>query len=76
VYAEIKQILITSFQAREIDFTPDATLKGLGLDSLDLVELAMALAPLGVRVTDDELAELQRLDAVVRFAEDRAGAAA
>jgi acyl carrier protein len=72
MYDQIKQILMTSFQVREIDFTPNATLRGLGLDSLDLVELAMAIEPLGVRVTDDELAELQVLDAVVRFVEDRA----
>jgi acyl carrier protein len=76
VYDQLKQILITSFQARPADVTPDATLTGLGLDSLDMVELAMAIEPLGARITDDELNELQRLDEIVRFVEARAARAA
>jgi acyl carrier protein len=76
VYDQIKEILITSFQAKADDVAPTATLTELGLDSLDLVELAMAMEPLGVRVTDDELAELQRIDAIVRFVEARAARAA
>ena len=76
MYDQLKQILITSFQARPADVTPDATLTGLGLDSLDMVELAMAIEPLGARITDDELNELQRLDEIVRFVEARAARAA
>jgi acyl carrier protein len=76
VYDQLKQILITSFQARPADVSPDATLTGLGLDSLDMVELAMAIEPLGARITDDELNELQRLDEIVRFIEARAARAA
>lgn len=76
MYDQLKQILITSFQARPADVSPDATLTGLGLDSLDMVELAMAIEPLGARITDDELNELQRLDEIVRFIEARAARAA
>ncbi|MFC4031594.1 acyl carrier protein [Streptomyces polygonati] len=71
MYDQIKQLLIGSFHAVESDFTPHATLGDLGLDSLDLVELSMTFEQWGARVSDDELAELEDFEAVVRLVEDR-----
>lgn len=71
VYEHIKKILMTSFNVAEEDFVEGATLDDLGLDSLDLVELSMQLETLGARVTDDEMVEAGRLDAVVALLESR-----
>ncbi|MDH6135463.1 acyl carrier protein [Kitasatospora sp. MAA4] len=71
MYQDIKQILISSFQVAEEDFHDEVTLEELGLDSLDLVELSMQLAEFGASVTDDELAEVGRLDAIVGLLETR-----
>jgi acyl carrier protein len=71
VYEDVKTLLMTSFQVVKEDFHDEVTLEELGLDSLDLVELSMRLEDFGAAVTDDELAELQRLDAVVELLEQR-----
>jgi acyl carrier protein len=71
VYEDIKKILTTSFQVVEEDFHDGVTLEELGLDSLDLVELSLQLEDLGATVSDDELAEAERLDAVVDLLESR-----
>lgn len=71
MYEKIKQFLMTSFHVAEADFTPGATITDLGLDSLELVELSMEIEAWGVRVSDDELIALQRLDAIVQHLEAR-----
>lgn len=71
MYEDVKTLLMTSFQVVKEDFHDEVTLEELGLDSLDLVELSMRLEDFGAAVTDDELAELQRLDAVVELLEQR-----
>lgn len=66
MYEQLKQIMERKFQVPIEDIEPEATLNDLGLDSLDLVELALAIErEIGVRVTDDDLAEAGRLDSVV-----------
>ena len=66
MYEQFKGILVTSFQADPAQVRPEATLTDLGLDSLDLVELAIVIkTDFGVVVTDDELVDLARVDAVV-----------
>jgi acyl carrier protein len=72
VYDRLKDILISSFQVRPADFKPEATLEDLELDSLDVVELSLVISErLRVRVTEDELAELRRVAAIVQVIEDR-----
>jgi acyl carrier protein len=73
VYEQIKQFLMASFQTQEADFVPDATLKDLGLDSLDLVELSMEIEQWGARISDDELSHVQSLATLVMLLEDRGG---
>jgi acyl carrier protein len=66
MYEQLKQIMERKFQVPIEDIEPEATLNDLGLDSLDLVELALAIErEIGVRVTDDDLAEAGRLDSIV-----------
>ncbi|MBW8792501.1 MAG: acyl carrier protein [Streptomyces sp.] len=71
MYEDVKKMLITSFNVMEEDFHDGASLTDLGLDSLDLVELAMQLETLGAKVTDDELADAPSLEAVVALLENR-----
>lgn len=72
MYEQLKQIMERKFQVPTVDIEPEATLKDLGLDSLDLVELALAIEKeIGVRVTDDDLAEAGRLDLVVDLVTSR-----
>lgn len=73
MYDELKEILETTFKVPAADISPDARLTDLELDSLDIVELALAIEQrLRVRITDDELIELERIDAVVARLRDRA----
>lgn len=75
MYEDIKRILIASFNVLEEDFHDNVTLEELGLDSLDLVELAMQVETFGVKVSDGELAEAERFDAVIDLMESRVTAA-
>lgn len=66
MYEQLKQIMERKFQVPGEDIEPQATLEDLGLDSLDLVELALVIKKeIGVRVTDDDLAEAGRLESIV-----------
>jgi acyl carrier protein len=72
MYEQLKQIMERKFQVPTEDIEPEATLNDLGLDSLDLVELALAIEKeIGVRVTDDDLAEAGRLKSVVDLVTSR-----
>jgi acyl carrier protein len=54
------------------EIAPSSTLEELQLDSLDLVELALVIEKeFGARVSDDELADTQQLDAIVDLVEAR-----
>jgi acyl carrier protein len=72
MFQQLSEILISKFQLDVEEIDPSATLDELGLDSLDLVELALIIEKeFGARVSDDELAETQRLDAIVELVEGR-----
>ena len=75
MYEQISQILVESFQIRPAELRPDTTLDELGMDSLEVVELGMALGDLGAQVTEDELIAAQRLDAIGDLVARRAAAA-
>jgi acyl carrier protein len=72
MFTELKQILISKFQLDAEEVGPSSTLDELQLDSLDLVELALVIEKeFGARVSDDELADTQQLDAIVELVEAR-----
>lgn len=72
MYDKLTEILTVKFHVDPADVEPGATLQSLELDSLDTVELGLVLEKdFGVRVTDDELVEAQRLDAIVVLIEQR-----
>jgi acyl carrier protein len=66
VYEQIKELLIVSFQVPADKITADASLEDLEFDSLELVELSLALEEkFGVQLRDEELVELWRVGAIV-----------
>jgi acyl carrier protein len=72
MYDDIKNLLVSTFKVPPGEIHPDATLEDLGLDSLDVVELAAVLKDrLGVQVSEDELADLMRVGVIADLIESR-----
>ena len=66
MYEKIKELLIVSFQVPADKVAPEASLEDLEFDSLELVELSLALEErFGVQLRDEELVELWRVGAIV-----------
>lgn len=73
MYEQLRDMLITSFQVPADAVTPEAGLKELDLDSLDVVELALAIQQqLGVEITEDEITELSDVAALAELIQARA----
>jgi acyl carrier protein len=72
MYEQLRQIVSTACHVSTDDVTPEATLEDLGLDSLDLVELSLVIEKeIGVKVTDDELAEAGRVGSIADLVTSR-----
>ncbi len=72
VYDRVKQLLVDKFGVPAEDVTPQATFEDLDLDSLDLVEFALAAEEeLGVRISDEEAESLETLEDTVQLLESK-----
>ena len=72
VYDKVKQLLIDKFGVSEEEINPEATFSDLDLDSLDLVEFALAAEEeMGVRISDEEAEQLDTLDDTVKLLEEK-----
>lgn len=72
VYDKVKELLVDKFGVDEEEISPGATFEDLDLDSLDLVEFALAAEDeLGVRITDEEAEQLDTLDDTVKLLEEK-----
>ena len=72
VYDKVKELLVDKFGVEEDEVSPEATFEDLDLDSLDLVEFALAAEDeLGVRITDEEAEQLDTLDDTVKLLEEK-----
>ncbi|MCW8100315.1 acyl carrier protein [Streptomyces tauricus] len=72
MFEKVKSILTAGFQVPADQITPDSTLDDLGLDSLATVEFALALEKdFDVEISDDEVADLERLDKITALIERR-----
>lgn len=70
LFDRVRDILVNSFGVDAGDITPEATFEDLDLDSLDLVEFALAAEEqLGVRITDEEAEGLSTLADTVALLE-------
>ena len=72
VYDKVKELLVEKFGVSEEDVSPEATFADLDLDSLDLVEFALAAEEeMGVRISDEEAERLDTLDDTVKLLEEK-----
>ena len=72
VYDRVVELLTDKFGVPAEDISRQATFEDLDLDSLDLVEFALAAEEeLGVRISDEEAAELETLDDTVKLLESK-----
>jgi acyl carrier protein len=72
VYQRVKELLEHKFGVPEEAIRPEATFEELDLDSLDLVEFALAAEEeLGVRISDEEAEELDTLADTVKLLESK-----
>ena len=72
VLEKVKAILSEQFDVEEDTITADTTIQDdLGADSLDVVELMMALEEnFGISIPDEELPNLHTVESVVKYIED------
>ena len=73
----VRTILVEEFKVEPDAIERDRTFKKMGLDSLDLVSLAMSLEDrLGVEIPDDELVGIETYGQALDLLERKVGAAA
>ncbi len=76
VYDKVKTLLVEKFGVEEDEISPTATFEDLDLDSLDLVEFALAAEEeLGVRISDEEAEQLDTLEDTVKLLEQKGATA-
>jgi acyl carrier protein len=72
IYTRVKALLVDKFGIDDDQVTPESTFEELDLDSLDLVEFALAAEEeLGVRITDEEAEKLETLSDTVALLESK-----
>jgi len=73
IEARIKKIIVEQLGVNADQVTPEAKfIEDLGADSLDTVELVMALEEeFGQEIPDEEAEKLQSVGDVIKFVEDR-----
>jgi acyl carrier protein len=72
MYDRVKELLMDKFGVAEEDIRLEARFEDLDLDSLDLVEFALAAEEeLGVPISDEEAAELETLADTVKLLESK-----
>lgn len=72
VYDKVKELLVEKFGVEEDEVSREATFEDLDLDSLDLVEFALAAEDeMGVRISDEEAEQLETLDDTVKLLEEK-----
>jgi acyl carrier protein len=72
MYETLREILIGDLQLKNADITPQAGLEDAGLDSLAMVELAIALSQrLGIEITEDDLVSAATVGQIADLIEQR-----
>jgi acyl carrier protein len=75
IEARVKEIIVEQLNVEEDEVTHDASFQqDLGADSLDIVELVMALEEaFGIEISDEDAEKLQTVGAAVEFIEKLQG---
>lgn len=73
-FEQVKEIIVETINCDAEDVTMEASLSDdLGADSLDAVELSMALEEAGgVAIPDEKLAEMKTVSDIVKYLEENA----
>jgi acyl carrier protein len=72
VYDKVAELLSDKFGVPSDEISPEATFEDLDLDSLDLVEFALAAEEeMGVRISDEEAEQLKTLQDTVTLLESK-----
>ncbi|NLJ78665.1 MAG: acyl carrier protein [Tissierellia bacterium] len=71
VFGEVKEILLENLGCSEEDIEMDSNLiEDLGADSLDIVELSLALEEVfDLEVADEDFEDLQTVGAIIKYIE-------
>jgi acyl carrier protein len=72
-YETVERILVDTFGVSEDQVGPDATFESLDLDSLDVVELTLAVEEeTGVAIEDEELEGVRTVADAVKLIDEKA----
>lgn len=74
VFEKVKKIIVEQLSAEESEVTPDASfIEDLGADSLDIVELIMALEEeFGVEIPDEDAEKITTVSDAVKYIQEHA----
>ena len=68
VFDKLKKLIVEQFNVEEDAVTMDATLEDLGADSLDMVELVMAMEEeLDIEFADEDVEKLHSVEDLVEY---------
>ncbi|NLL52789.1 MAG: acyl carrier protein [Peptococcaceae bacterium] len=71
IYEKVKAIVVDQLGVEEDDVTPTTTFQALDADSLDIVELIMALEEeFNIDIADEEVENIQTIDDIVKYIKD------
>lgn len=72
---KVKEIIIKIVRKPELDFTPATTFKDMGADSLDIVQILVALEDAyDIEIIDEELKEIANMGDFVAYIERKVAA--
>ena len=67
-FDKVKEIMIDTLNLDDAEISVDASLKDLGVDSIDAVELIMALEEeFGIKIADEDAAKLEKVSDIVSY---------
>ncbi|NLM20590.1 MAG: acyl carrier protein [Peptococcaceae bacterium] len=71
IYEKVKAIVVDQLGVEEDEITPTTTFQALDADSLDIVELIMALEEeFNIDIADEEVENIQNIDDIVNYIKD------
>jgi acyl carrier protein len=71
IYEKVKAIVMEQLGVDEEEITPTTTFQALNADSLDIVELVMALEEeFNIDIADEEVENIQTIEDIVKYIKD------